>query len=227
MPLHWPGSANVAASVSLYREQERALRFRPIFRPRLTAGLGSPVPGVWGPVGDRVSLSRSTSAFRQVHHGAGDPAAARRFARLSSLVVDRLSSSVRHGNSQSRHPGPLRFFVRSPPVAPRPFCDVSGAPLPAISIDVWGPCISREQRQGPAGDCSPTVSRPHWQSNSSHAGKRYALGRNRESGVAVANACIVNRQQIAYKNLITGYTFSKPVTGWKPVTSFPLNKPTW
>ena len=97
----------------------------------------------------------STSVFWQVHHGAGDPAAARRFARLSSLVVDWLSSSVRHGNSQSRRPGPLRFFGRSPPVAPRPFCDVSGAPLPAISIDVWGPCISREQRQGPAGDCSP------------------------------------------------------------------------
>jgi len=45
----------------------------------------------------------------------------------------------------------------------------------------------------------------------------------------------VNRQQIHHENLITGYTFSKPVTGWKPVnrlrkpvkrlTGFQLNKP--
>jgi len=38
----------------LYREQERPLLCQPIVRRRLTAGLGSPVPGVWGPVGDCV-----------------------------------------------------------------------------------------------------------------------------------------------------------------------------
>ena len=41
-PLHQPGSANVAASVCLYREQERPLRS---VRPRPTVDLGFPVPG--------------------------------------------------------------------------------------------------------------------------------------------------------------------------------------
>ena len=45
MPLHWPSSANVATSVCLYREQERALRFRPIVWLHQMAGLGSPIPG--------------------------------------------------------------------------------------------------------------------------------------------------------------------------------------
>ena len=39
---------------------------------------------------------------------------------------------------------------------------------------------------------------------------------------------IVNRQQINHENPITSYTFSKPLTGWKPVnwlTGFPLYKP--
>jgi len=39
--------------------------------------------------------------------------------------------------------------------------------------------------------------------------------------------CIVNRQQIDHENSISGYTFSKPVTGWKPVnrlTGVRLNK---
>ena len=43
--LHWPGSANAAASVCLYSEQERSLTCRPIVRSRLTAGLWSPVRG--------------------------------------------------------------------------------------------------------------------------------------------------------------------------------------
>ena len=40
--------------------------------------------------------------------------------------------------------------------------------------------------------------------------------------------CVVNRQQIDHENSISGYTFSEPVTGWKPVnwlTGFLLNMP--
>ena len=39
-----PGSAHAAASVCLYREQERPLRCRPIVWPHPTAGLGLPYP---------------------------------------------------------------------------------------------------------------------------------------------------------------------------------------
>jgi len=42
-----PGSANAAASVCLYREQERPLRCRPIVWPHPAVGLGPPEPGVW------------------------------------------------------------------------------------------------------------------------------------------------------------------------------------
>jgi len=80
------------------------------------------------------------------------------------------------GDSQVHHPGadrPLRFHGRP---LPRPFCDVSGAPLPAMSIDRWGPRITRERRQGPAVDRPPPSRRPRSRYNSDHAGKRYVLG---------------------------------------------------
>jgi len=61
-------------------------------------------------------------------------------------------------------PGPLSggrsaiALARSrSPVAPhRPFYDVLGAPLPAMSISQWGPGIGREQHWGPAGDRPPS-----------------------------------------------------------------------
>ena len=95
MPLHWPESANMATSVCLYREQERSLRCRPIIRPRVTMGLGSPILGVWLAI---------ASPFRLVHHGAGDPAAACHFACPSSRDVDRLSSGG-SSDSPTRPPG--------------------------------------------------------------------------------------------------------------------------
>jgi len=90
----------------------------------------------------------------------------------------------RHSDSQARRAQanqPLHFPCHAPTVAPipRPFCDVSGTPPPAMSIDRWGPGIGREQRWGPAGNRPlPLPWRPHWRSNSDHAGY---LGRNRES----------------------------------------------
>jgi len=61
----------------------------------------------------------------------------------------------RHSDSQARRAQanqPLHFPCHAPTVAPipRPFCDVSGKPPPAMSIDRWGPGIGREQRWGPA-----------------------------------------------------------------------------
>ena len=61
---------------------------------------------------------------------------------------------------------------------PRPFCDVLGAPLPAMSINRWHPGIGRGLHRG----------RPlRQQSNSDHAGKRYILGQNRESQARPSN----------------------------------------
>ena len=71
------------------------------------------------------------------------------------------------------------------PVAlpPYPPLVVLGAPPPAMSIDCrwrWGPIIGREWRRvRPV--IAPPPSLPRRRFNSDHAGKRYVLGRNRES----------------------------------------------
>jgi len=85
MPLHWPGSANAADSVCLYREQKRApIRCRAIVRPRPTAGLGSPVLGIWGPAGNH-----------PLHAPASDPT-------LIMPVIDTYSGKI---ESLDRDPG--------------------------------------------------------------------------------------------------------------------------
>ena len=120
-------------------------------------------------VGSRVPSSLATSALWLVCYGAGDPAAARHFVCPSSHDVDWLSRGVRRGEGARRCPGPSsrgwsaiphsRSRSLSRPLT-RPFCDVLGVPLPAMSIDRWGPGMSREQRREPAGDpplCAHTV----------------------------------------------------------------------
>ena len=69
MPLHRPGSANVAASVCIYRKQERPLRCRPIVWPCPTACLCSPVPAGQSAF---VSPRRVPSLCFDVRHHAGD-----------------------------------------------------------------------------------------------------------------------------------------------------------
>ena len=61
------------------------------------------------------------------------------------------------------------------------FSDVSGMPLPSMSIDQLGPSIGQEHRRGPASNRPPPTSHPCQWSNSDYAGKRYVLGRSRES----------------------------------------------
>ena len=56
---------------------------------------------------------------------------------------------------------------------PRPFCDVSGAPLGSPQRSRTAP--------GTGWRSLPPLCAPRWRSNSDHAGKRYVLGRNRES----------------------------------------------
>jgi len=95
-------------------------------RPRSSDG-GPVVSHTQHPVGDRVSPSRCTSAFWQVHHGAGDAAAARRFTRASPRDVDWLSSGVRREGGGSHSPARRPWADsrctsrRAPPYPPRPF----------------------------------------------------------------------------------------------------------
>ena len=109
MPLHWPGSANVATSVCLYREQQRALRFRPIVWLHQMAGLGSPIPGIWGLVSDRTPPLRAPCLRFDRYAMAPDPSTARRFLRPSSCDIDRLYSSVQRGGKAIP-----RHIVRGP-----------------------------------------------------------------------------------------------------------------
>jgi len=76
-------------------------------RPAASDG-GPMVSHTQQPVGDRVPPPRCTSAFWQVRHGAGDPAAARRFTRPSRPrrrpIVQR-RPTVGGGDSPVRRPG--------------------------------------------------------------------------------------------------------------------------
>jgi len=123
----------------LYREQERALRSRPIVRPRPTAGLGSPVHGVWaiGPPPPRTPRLYFDSTVLRIT-----------VLRIHPLATSTDCPAASDGGEGSWVVIPL------PVVHPLPwsFCDVSGAPPPATSIDQLGPGIGREQHRGPAGD---------------------------------------------------------------------------
>jgi len=144
------------------------------------------------PVSDRVPPSRCTSEFWQVCHGAGDPAATRRFTPPSRPrrrpIVQRCPKEG-GGDSPVRRPG-ADGCCASPVAIPRTLPPaVLGAPLPAMLIvrrRRWGPIIGREQRRGQAGDRSP--SRPRWWSNSDHAGKSTFSGKieslDRDPGIA-------------------------------------------
>ena len=178
-PLHWPGSANAAASVCLYSEQERSLTCRPIVRPRLTAGLWSPVRGGQSAIASRRRVpSLRFDMCATALETRPLPAISR--AHPPATLTDYPAAS---NGGVRRFPGPPsggRSAIALPPAAPWPFCDVSGTPPPAMSIDRRGCHIGREQHRGLARD-RPTPFAPHRQSNSDHAGKRWVLGRNRES----------------------------------------------
>ena len=123
------------------------------------------------PAGPSAITSRSQPVF--LHAMAPKT---RRFMRL-------LARDVQRGDG--RFPGPLfghcASLVVLPCTLPWSFCDVSGAPPPAMSIvrrQQWGPSIGGRPAIAPP----PLAHLPAIQrSNSDHAGKRYVLGRNRVS----------------------------------------------
>ena len=148
--LHRPGSANAAASACLYREQERALRCQPLFRPRPEV-VSHVVSHAWrlGPVSDRVPppvaihICILTGAPRRRRPGCYPPFRVHPSAR----DVNRLSSSIQwrgHGDSPARRPGtdrPLRFLSRTPSVA-----------LPSGCFAKFWACHRRLCRSSAGGD---------------------------------------------------------------------------
>jgi len=115
----------------LYREQERALRSRPIVRPRRAWALPYPVSGRSSPPPRTPRLYFDSTVLR-----------------IHPLATSTDCPAASDGGEGSWVVIPL------PVVHPLPwsFCDVSGAPPPATSIDQLGPGIGREQHRGPAGD---------------------------------------------------------------------------
>jgi len=90
-------------------------------------------------VGDRYTPSLFEHVFRHVRHGARDLAAALRFMRPSRprrrLIVQQHAMGRRGGDSPAHRPGADATVLAQScsPVDPhQPFCDVSGAPPPAM-----------------------------------------------------------------------------------------------
>jgi len=119
-----------------------------------------------------------------VCHGARDPAAVSQCACPSAHDTDRLSSNIRTGGGGTAIPlpspdRPLRFPGRTSPVAPSP--GRFGCAT-ACYVDQSMGSRHRPVTVSGAGQRSPpSPSRLHWQSNSVHTSKRYALRRNRVS----------------------------------------------
>jgi len=143
-PLHRPAVQMRPRKITV-QSQVRAdikcadhLRCRPIDQLRPTAGLW--ISHTRGPVGDRYPPSLFEHVFRHVRHGAEDLAAALRFMRPSRprrrLIVQQHAMGRRGGDSPAHRPG-ADGHCASPVVLPsrlphQPFCDVSGAPPPAM-----------------------------------------------------------------------------------------------
>jgi len=92
----------------------------------------------------------SQQVFQHVYHGAGDPAAARRFTRPSARDVDQLSSGVRQGEAEIHGPSSGGHCTSPVALPPYPPPAVFGAPPPAMTIvrrRQWGTVIGRERRR--------------------------------------------------------------------------------
>ena len=159
------------------------------------AGRRSRTPVVFRPILCRVGRKNLLQPIQpvvfsphfDVCHGTGDLAAARGFMRPSSRDVDRLSSGVRQWGAvavpRSVVRGPMAIALPrscSPRTLPRPFCDVR--------VRYRRLCLRRQ--------CG-TPLHPRWQSDSDHVGKRYILGRNRESRLRPGNCVFRPRNAIS------------------------------
>ena len=172
---------------------ERLLRCRPILRPHPTAGLWSPVPGGWSAI-------------------APLPPAA-----FPACVSTR---APRHWRPSCCPPFCMPIHPRRRPIVQqRP---LGRAAIPRLTVQ-WliGHCTSlvmlREQHRGPAVNRSPSPpSRPCWRSNSD-CGKRYVLGRNRESRLRPGNCDsrpgnVISRELTSLANTDPNVTYPPNIT---------------
>jgi len=194
MPLHRPGSANVAASVCLYRERERALRFWLIVRPYPTAGLGYPIlPGQQSRPLVACHICIMTGVLWRRRPSCCTPFCVPVLPRRRLVVQRRLTWGRGHGDAPARRPGadrPFRIPGHAPSVGPSPgrFATFWVRHCP-LCRSINGVLASAGNSVGSRPAIPPL--RTYRRSNSNHAGKRYVLGRNRESQIAtceVANA---------------------------------------
>jgi len=140
------------------------------------------------PVGDRVPPSRCTSAFRQVHHGAGDPAAACRFTRPSL-------ARLMWGEAVIPRPvvrGPLCFPGHAPPYLPGSFGHATADYVDRPHRRRWGPVIGWERRR-----VRPVVAPPPLRA------------------LAGDPTPITQVKVRARAKSTTGFSLSKPVPGFK------------
>jgi len=134
-------SANATASVCLYRKQVRPLRCWLIIRPRLTAGLW--ISRTWRPEAGRRPCPPVVLHICVLTHVPWRGRPGRSLPAVSPAHLPAMSTVQRHPtgagcDSPARCPGanrPLRSL--QPP--PWLFCNVSGMPPPAMSIDQWVP----------------------------------------------------------------------------------------
>jgi len=182
-PLHRPSSANIAASVCSIGNKKEHCRHRPAASD---GGPGSPIPSVWGLVGDHVPLRIARLRFDRCTTAPETwllPAVLHAHPLVSSTDCPSASNGGgrRFPSPPSRGPSAIAL-PRSRSLCsllPRPFCDVSGAPHPLCrSIDR----VPTSARNSVAD--RPVIAPPSRlcrRSNSDHTGKRYVLGRNRVS----------------------------------------------
>jgi len=170
----------------LYREQERALRCRPIVRLCPTAGLWSPVPGVQSAIVSPVALHVCilTGVPRRRRPGRCPPFCTLILPQCRPIVQWRPTD-----DSPARHPGG-RLATTLPrsrsPSSPllRPFLQRFGR-VTAHYVDRsdwWGARVNQQQHRGPVSD-APPPSRPCRRSNSDNASKRYVLWWNRQTSI--------------------------------------------
>ena len=176
-PVHRPCTANAAASVCLYRKQERPLRCRPIEWPRPTAGLWSPIPG------GRLAIASPRhvpSLCFDVHATVLEtqplPAVLRAYPPAMSTDCP---SGIRRGRAVIPQMAGRSAIVLSRSRSP---CSPLSSHFTMFQVHHCPLSLSIDGVPASAGIASETgrrsspPSRPRQRSNADHTGKKYIVG---------------------------------------------------
>jgi len=155
--MHWPSSANVTASICLYRKQVRPLRYWLIIRPRPTAGLW--ISRTWRPEAGRRPCPPVVLHICVLTRVPWRGRPGRSLPAVSPAHLPAMSTVQRHPtgagcDSPARCPGANRP-LRSP-CSPLPGCFATfrACHHPLCRSISGFPC--REQCPGPACDRPPS-----------------------------------------------------------------------